>query len=279
MKFYFMYVCGLPEEEKLEKEIDQRRFGNILHNTMQKLYMPYAGKEDVVEMIDALAGNAAILRRVIIETASEEMKWSEENLLAGKGVIIIDVLERYIKDILKYDRNHEPLVLIDLERKFHRIFEVETETGRFMINIGGRVDRVDRTGNMIRVVDYKTGSPKKEIDSVDDLFDETKEKRNDAVMQTLLYSGIVSESYPGEVIMPAIYWIQRISSPDFDPLQNIREFKDRATDLRYWSEVMHGFNEKLGSSLKEMFSADGDFVMTDFENRCTWCPFRRLCRR
>ncbi len=40
MRFYYKYVCDMPEEEMLEKDIDQRRFGNILHNVLHKLYEP-----------------------------------------------------------------------------------------------------------------------------------------------------------------------------------------------------------------------------------------------
>ncbi|MCK7533773.1 MAG: PD-(D/E)XK nuclease family protein [Marinilabiliales bacterium] len=45
MRFYYKYVCDIPEEEKLEKDIDQRRFGNILHDTLQKLYEPCKGNK------------------------------------------------------------------------------------------------------------------------------------------------------------------------------------------------------------------------------------------
>lgn len=279
MKFYYSYVCGLPEEEKLEREIDQRRFGNILHDVMQRLYTPLVGKPDAGYEIAQLASDKSHIRRTVIDTATGEMKWSEGTLMEGKGIVIVDVIERYVKDILMHDSRNEKLSLLHLEDKFSGIFRVHSGNEILGIRVGGRVDRVDSSGKMIRVVDYKTGSPKKETEAIADLFDETRDRRNDAVMQTMLYCSVLSSEYPGRQVIPAIYWVQKITSQGFDPSSCFKHCDPGSVQQDEWNEMMKTFRESLETLLGKIFSPGEEFVMTDFVQRCNSCPYRRLCRR
>ena len=46
--------------------------------------------------IKTMSADNELIRNTIISTASDEMRWDIDTLMAGKGVIIIDVLERYV---------------------------------------------------------------------------------------------------------------------------------------------------------------------------------------
>lgn len=279
MKFYYKYVCGIPEEEKLERDIDQRRFGNILHDVMRRLYEPLVGEENPAGKLEIIAADGDLIRKTVRKAASVEMKWSEETILEGKGVIILDVLERYVRDVLRFDLKNGNLRFSHLEDRFARMLDVSTASGDVIIQLGGVIDRVDISGGVMRVVDYKTGTPKNESVQIEDLFDETREKRSDAVLQTLLYCSVLSDSYSEVVISPAIYWVQQISSQDFNPSSYLAEFGTKAPDLKTWKEVMERFDSGLSSTLTRIFSPEEPFKMTEFKRRCTWCPYVRLCRR
>jgi len=279
MKFYYRYVCEIPEEEKLDRDIDQRRFGNILHDVMKRLYQPLLGEENPKEKLKSISSNHELIQKTIREAASDEMKWSEEAILEGQGVIILDVLERYINDVLRFDINCGNLKFMNLENRFARLFNLNIASTGVKIQLGGVIDRVDISDGVMRVVDYKTGTPKNEVISVDDLFDDEREKRSDAVLQTLLYCSVLSGSYPGTVINPAIYWVQQISSPEFNPSSYLTEFGTSAPDMNRWNEVMEHFNSGLSSTLDRIFSEKEPFIMTEFDRRCTYCPYIRLCRR
>ncbi|MRR21148.1 PD-(D/E)XK nuclease family protein, partial [bacterium] len=162
MRFYYRYVCGMPEEEVLEKEIDQRRFGNIMHEALHRLYEPLKGKSNAGSEIIAMARSREHIRETIISAAMDEMRWDRETLLSGKGVIIIDVLERYARELLEYDGANPDLTLLRLEDDYSGVQTVAFDGGDVRIVLGGRVDRIDITGGTVRVVDYKTGAPKRE---------------------------------------------------------------------------------------------------------------------
>jgi hypothetical protein len=277
MRFYYKYVCDIPEEEKLEKDIDQRRFGNILHGTLQKLYEPFRGIKSIGTGIKAMSADSELIRNTVISTASEEMRWNIDTLMAGKGVIIIDVLERYVTDLLKYDSEMSDLTLLNLEDSFARSVAAGSE--KIMIRIGGRADRVDATGGAVRVVDYKTGAFKKDAVTPDDLFNEEKEKRNDALLQAMLYCNLIRESHPGKLVLPAVYWVQQITSDGFTPYASIPGLDGPGADVTAWNKVMEKFEEGLSLTVNRIFSENEDYVMTPFVQRCTWCPYRMLCRR
>ncbi len=279
MRFYYRYVCGMPEEEMLEKDIDQRRFGNIMHDTMKRIYDPLRDLSGAGQLISNISHEREKIRDTIIASAMEEMRWDRDTLMAGKGVIIIDVLERYVNDVLKYDADNRDLTLLHLEDDFSGVLNVSTDTGVVRIRIGGRADRVDNTGGITRVVDYKTGSPKKEGFTPDGLFDEEKDNRNDAFMQALLYCTLIRESHPGRLVLPAIYWVQQLTSPGFSPYAPVPGLDGSDAGRQAWEQFMAGFQSGLHQTLRMIFSGDEDYTMTRFERRCTNCPYRMLCRR
>lgn len=279
MRFYYRYVCGMPEEEEVEKDIDQRRFGNIMHDALQRIYEPLKGAPDAGAAIGKMALDHDLIRNTIIAAATAEMKWDSETLMAGKGVIIIDVLERYLSELLRYDAMDSHLVLLHLEDDFSGTHTVSTGAGEARIRIGGRADRVDMTGGAVRVVDYKTGTPKKEAVTPEDLFDEEKERRNDAFLQALLYCTLIRDSQRDRIVIPAIYWVQQLSSHDFTPYAPVAGLDGPGADRQEWDSFLTAFSAELDGTLNRIFSENEDYVMTRFERRCTYCPYRMLCRR
>lgn len=279
MRFYYRYVCGMPEEEILEKEIDHRRFGNIMHDTLQRLYEPLKGSSGAGRAIAVMAREREHIRETIIASAMEEMRWDRETLMSGKGVIIIDVLERYARELLDYDGRNPDLTLLHLEDDFKGLYTVNTVAGEVKVRVGGRADRVDITDGAVRVVDYKTGAPKKEAVTAEGLFDEEKEKRNDAVLQALLYCTLIGPGHPGRLVLPAIYWVQQLSSDDFTPYAAAPGLEGPAAGREEWNSFMTEFRSRLSATLDKIFSDSEDFTMTSFRRRCTSCPYRTLCRR
>ncbi|MFN2314864.1 MAG: PD-(D/E)XK nuclease family protein, partial [Bacteroidales bacterium] len=279
MRFYYRYVCGMPEEETVEKDIDQRRFGNIMHDALQRIYEPLKGAAEAGVAIGRMASDRDLIRNTIIAAATAEMRWDSETLMAGKGVIIIDVLERYLSGLLRYDAMDTHLVMLHLEDDFSGIRTVSTGTGEEQIRIGGRADRVDMTGGAVRVVDYKTGTPKKEAVTPEDLFDEEKERRNDAFLQALLYCTLIRDNHRDTIVLPAIYWVQQLSSRDFTPYAPVAGLDGPGADRQEWDRFLTAFSDELDRTLNRIFSEDEDYIMTRFERRCTYCPYRMLCRR
>lgn len=278
MRFYYRYVCRMPEDEKIDREIDQRRFGNILHNVIDTLYRPLIGIADAGHLIGEIASDRQKVRETIVRAAAEEMKWSVESLREGKSLIITEVLERYIIEVLKYDAEVPGLKMLHLEDDFTGLFPVMTSSGQTVIRIGGRADRVDSTGGFTRVVDYKTGSPKSGSFKPEELFDEAKEKRSDAFLQALAYCLLISKDNHAMKVLPAIYWVQQVSSDSFTPYAQVDGLAPESS-MKEYGELFSIYNEGMMKTVKNIFSDTEPFTMTPFTQRCQSCPYRKLCRR
>jgi hypothetical protein len=79
--------------------------------------------------------------------------------------------------------------------------------------------------------------------------------------------------------LPAVYWVQQITSDGFTPYANVPGLDGPGADVAAWNVVMEKFAEGLSLTVNRIFSENEDYVMTPFVQRCTWCPYRMLCRR
>ena len=237
------------------------------------------GNESTCAAASALANDREAIRQAVTDSAAREMKWSPGALLTGKGLIISEVLERYVTDVLSYDAGVSGLSVVSLEQPYSGICPVTVPEGGMAVRLGGRADRVDMAGGAVRVVDYKTGSPKGDAVRLEDLFNEEKEKRNDAYMQALIYCSLIRKSHPGKTVIPAVYWVQQISSDEFSPYARLKGIEGPEAGMTDWEALMTSFEDGLASTVGRIFSASEDFIMTPFEQRCTQCPYRMLCRR
>ncbi len=111
------------------------------------------------------------------------------------------------------------------------------------------------------------------------LFDEEKEKHNDALQQALLYCTLTESRYPGKMVLPAIYWIQQLASDEFSPYAPVTGLDGPGSDISEWGRFMNEYRHHLDLTLNRIFSEGEDYRMTPFRRRCTSCPYRTLCRR
>ena len=47
------------------------------------------------------------------------------------------------------------------------------------VRVGGVIDRIDISGGLVRVVDYKTGAVSDSVGSIEDLFAENRKKEDE----------------------------------------------------------------------------------------------------
>ena len=62
MKFFYRYVNGLKEPDKVSEDIDPAMLGNILHEIMRRLYNDYVGQVLSGEILGRLIGNSEALQ-------------------------------------------------------------------------------------------------------------------------------------------------------------------------------------------------------------------------
>ncbi len=280
MKFYYRYVNGLKEPDKITTDIDPAILGNILHEIMRKIYLNYIGKVITGEVLQSILNNNAFLEKTVDESISEKMKSGGNGLIRGNELIVRNVLLVYVRRILTGDKNISPFTILALEEPYSFTLNVVVGGKSVELETGGIVDRVDIVSGVTRIVDYKTGSVAEYVDSIDALFTENRKSETDCWLQTLLYC----ESYKAKnntvSVKPSVYKIKKMTSGVFSEMLRLKP--DRKTEILVdnYNLVRDEFISGLKGVVEDIFSVDKPFVMTDdLRGKCSYCPYRILCMR
>lgn len=155
LDFFYKYIIGLREDDS-DENIDDAKFGNIVHKILQESYKPLLDKKlHVDDFKNCLAG---------LKEATEKMVALElphADISTGKNYLSKRAVYKYCERMMLSDQEmikENELVFKNLE------FDLQTELEIFpwgeskMINVKGISDRIDKLNGELRIIDYKTGN-------------------------------------------------------------------------------------------------------------------------
>jgi CRISPR/Cas system-associated exonuclease Cas4 (RecB family) len=276
MKFYYRYVSGLEEREKVTEEIDHAKVGTLLHSTIKDLYSEYRGKVLDVKEIERLSSDRDLISSLISNNIIQHFGRGNHSLDKGNELIIRNVISVFIKRILQIDKTAAPIRIISFEDLYIFPLTVKNNGEDIKLMIGGRIDRIDEKNGVIRIIDYKTGEVIDSVSSVSDLFEDDRHKNLDAWLQTLIYCEMYLTDKPGLRIMPSVYKLKKNPGPEDS--EKLRISKNLT--VSDYHDVRKEFLENLNITIQKIFSIDEPFRMTlDKWSKCSYCPYRKLCLR
>jgi CRISPR/Cas system-associated exonuclease Cas4 (RecB family) len=281
LKFYLRYLAGIGESDEVEEEIGAAGFGTVVHDALQVLYGQIAQRNQQEipreELLTLSRSDQAadVLRETFIK---HHFRGKRKGTLEGRNIILFQVMLRYLMKIIQIDLKQAPFTLVSAEKRYERKLSVENAEGKLTVLLGGKIDRIDRTGEVLRVIDYKTGSAGQEFPSVDSLFDRTQRNRNAAAMQTLLYAWLVRKDHPGEQILPGLYVMKALFEEEFDPALLMKQ-EGRKVRVEQFAELEEEFLSHLKEVLQRLFDPGVPFSQRDHDQKCSYCDFAELCSR
>ncbi|MCB0722854.1 MAG: PD-(D/E)XK nuclease family protein [Ignavibacteriae bacterium] len=266
LQFYFRCIAGLREPEDRDGIIDPRQFGNIVHNTLKRIY------EDYIER-DITPDDFTSLHNIIDEKLEEvfEIEFKGEDYLSGKNRLTRNIMKKLLGMILETDERTAPFSIRELEKGIDS--EVTFPDGDTQVKLQGRLDRVDVCGGKVRIIDYKTGRvewrhAQKEVS--DQFYTEMfMEPKYSSLFQAYLYAYMYLKKNAGERVQVGIYPIKKLSE-GVTLLNNGKELT---------LEQMKGFEERLERLFAEIFDRDTPFRQTTEEERCKYCDYKTICNR
>ncbi|MFW5831665.1 MAG: PD-(D/E)XK nuclease family protein, partial [Prolixibacteraceae bacterium] len=279
LRFYFRYIMQLPEPEEVKDEIDSPVFGNIFHETVEKLYAPFVGKVIQRADLETIQKNKIKIENEIRKAIGKHYFRYPEPItkpvkLEGKTVLIFENTKTFINRLLEIDKSSTPFTLESLERNYSAQLVIPLGGNSATIKIGGTIDRVDRINGKLRVLDYKTGLVDKfSFKTVEELFEKDLEKPKKEILQALYYSYLLKENKGSEEnYQPAIYSLRKFFDENHSP-----EIKWNNNDFSF-CEVEAEFLENLKNLFSEIFSEETEFYQTPHERICRYCPYNKICQ-
>jgi hypothetical protein len=181
--------------------------------------------------------------------------------------------------ILRFDSSVAPLKIIALEKSVYSPIDITFKGKGQKIIAGGFIDRLDIVDGMHRIIDYKTGNIAMKIGSVESLFEEADENRNEAWFQILMYCEIFSLSNPEVKVRPSLYSLRNLSDRGFSDLLIIGKDKDSPMTVNDYSLIRETFSAGLKATIEKILDPRSDFIMTEHTRKCEYCTYRQLCNR
>jgi CRISPR/Cas system-associated exonuclease Cas4 (RecB family) len=279
MKFYYRYVCGLKEPEKVSREIDPAMFGELLHFALEKIYSPFKKRILDKEIFESLIKNHNSIDKTLAESVNEKFYAGKKSKLSGNDLIICNILKSYIQWIIKKDSTLIPLEIVEMEYPVSSELEISYLDRKVMVKIGGVLDRLDRTEGTFRITDYKTGKTDMVIPTIESLFDERKKDRNDSWFQILMYCSVFLKENLNISVKPVVYPVRSMFSSDFDDSLKVKDLDGQPVLVDDFLKVKLSYEFWLQQTIEKIFNHDESFSMTVNLKKCDYCPFIKLCQR
>jgi len=276
LRFYFRYLSNIREPQKISEEIDQMVFGNLLHYSMEKLYCQAPQNSITPQFLEGLISDGSQLQKALDSALTKT--WPGEgdgSVSSGRFLIIKEILLRYLNQILEEDRKAAPFKILGLEERIGLSFTISPHNEKHRVNLGGIMDRIDRIGDTIRIIDYKTGGVTKNIKSIHELFIRNNPKRSREAFQTFIYAWMyIAKHGQHLVVKPGLYDVRQMHTEHFTP--DFTLAKQPVINLKsFFGEIEEG----LLDLLNEIFNPSIPFTRADDTKLCEWCIYQRLCKR
>lgn len=290
LQFYFRHVAKIREPKEVEEELDARVLGNFLHQVMEDFYKGLAERKrsKLVEKPDfrhALRTVDLLIDEVFRKTYRLEPGKPVE--YAGQRLVVREIVKRFASQILSIDEAYAPFSIEALEKE-GLAYSVRIDRAPYEVILGGKIDRVDRKDDLLRIIDYKTGKDELDFESIASLFARDG-RRNKAAFQTLLYALMyvnslaevsVSERVSSSVgtrterIVPGL--INRMNVFDQSFQFGLRVGKQHVNDV---AAMFPEFEQRLKELFEELFDPAQPFDQTTNLENCRYCAYRHICYR
>ena len=290
LKYYLAQIAGLRKPDDTDTEIDYAMFGTLFHKSAELAYNELAKQ-----------GNGTITREAILSLLSDKKRligfvqdaftidYFDKKKIAladysGIQTINYEVIAQYLRQILQMDADlYAPFKYEASESKQYELpIQVDdplNKGSQYTVRLKGIIDRMDSKDGILRIVDYKTGKDKGTPKSISDLFPPTKYKyRNSQAFQILYYAYIMSHQpqYSAHKLAPVLLFTRSSSKPTKEDI-----YFSIGDNVIYDFKTQCGqeFEEKLKTTISELFNPDIAFYPTDDEEACKNCDFKNLCGR
>lgn len=281
LRFYFYSVAGLKVDDELTEELDAPMFGTILHTAAQSLYARIERELHPAATLQAMARTGEVKRAVVEAIKEHYLRRANatEEEFSGNLLLVRDIVTRYLqRGVMAYDAAHDDFMVEKegCEQQVKYAFPFEVAGAQMQLKFAGIADRVDRLeSGVLRVVDYKTGSPHLQFDGIEPLFRGTADQRQPNILQTLLYAMMLHHTQHCEVV-PSLYYVRQMYRADYSPLLYDKERGERGVHYTAYAEP---FERLLRQTLAELYNPAVPFYQCDDRKSCQYCDFRELCRR
>ena len=272
LEFYFQVIAGLKAADEIEENIGADTLGNSIHEVLEILYKPFVGKKIQTTHIHEMQSQVESL---IISTF--EKKYSTSEISYGKNLLTLKValkfltnfLNRELIEIEKAEKLGKPIIIKALEEELH----AEMMINDARIKIKGKADRIDTTGNITRIIDYKTGLAENNELKLDDWEEIRTDSKLAKSFQLLMYALMYQKMHPAVTnnLLSGIISFRSLS----DGLKTVKVQHSELLNI----DLLNEFEVQVKQLISELLDPNIPFQQTAETDNCIYCIFKGICNR
>ncbi len=263
IQFYYSRVLGLEEKEDVTDDVENRDIGKLVHAVLRKYFEGSVGKPLTKEALDSTD-----MTRLINDMFAEQFGAENAGTLYLIKRQIVKQLESFLRDYQIPLLETSQIIIEELE------YTVSARGRGF--NLNGRFDRIERRGNEIFILDYKTGK--------DDTYAKVNFKKLNLEERETWGDAISSLQLPFYLLLYALK-----TSSDIKHVHPVYVFLGRnslskdietefADDPNERVENFHAAEEVIFRLIEEITDLSIPFrPTTDLQKHCPTCPFSVMC--
>ncbi|MDO9391856.1 MAG: PD-(D/E)XK nuclease family protein [bacterium] len=264
LRFYQHYLLMLREPDQVGGDIEARQTGTTVHRILKLFFEDFKGRPFIPQPQD-FARMDALVDQVIGELQGQS--------LDGGMYLVASQIRTRMAQLLQYHRRMKPAPeILACEKRLKGA--VDVLPGLKAVPVNGSLDRIDRRGGRVVIVDYKTGGSAK-IPS----FKKFDLKRRQDWAKSL-----------SSVQLPFYIMLYCAFNPETDPnmvdsellmlggkaIQSRPLFKDLETRDRNYRDCLEAIARLVGEIRDPALPFEGT---DDTQNQCRHCDFKVMCGR
>ena len=269
LQFYWKNIEKI-EDKSPDEEIQVNVVGSIIHATLDNFYKLFGHEVISLPLFDEM------YKKYFKDCYHKSLTDNGfANGLPDTGFNYLNktVIDNMLKNFIKYERKFleesKQLSIIDTEKELEKYIDIQGHK----VRLHGFADRIDKVGDEIRIIDYKTGKVNPYDVKINDKVEGITgmaEKAIQLLMYKYLY--LLENSESSEMLIkPGIIGFQKLSHGVYN------------LEISETHELSHSFKEScdkyFNNFLEEIFNKDIPFTQTEDVMACSFCDFKNICKR
>jgi CRISPR/Cas system-associated exonuclease Cas4 (RecB family) len=163
---------------------------------------------------------------------------------------------------------------------FYKVLELENQysyqidVNGIKVNLLGKIDRIDRVGDQLRIVDYKSGSVTRSELTFQNFEEIFENKAKAKAFQLMMYAYLFSKNTNELGFLAGNFSFKNIKE-GLIPLK----IKNSKRPLYISQFELDQFEAALKLVIKQIMSEEIEYCQTDNLDICKWCDFKSVCKK
>lgn len=268
LRFYFENILGIKEMDRVNEDLEQNELGTHIHAILQTIYSKEIGNPVQKEWLQQALSELDNLLKAEFNKDFQHGRSHE-----GKNLFLESIVKTQVSSFLKSEirslEKGNALTILKLEEPLSHPINISTNEGTTTVIIRGIADRIDLCNNVVRVLDYKSGTVDKKDLQVKCAKPNWAEV-SDMWFQIMLYSWLLHYNKLGNGqhqagIVPLRYLDSKILLAEWEGANYLTD------------EHLDTFEKILQEIVSDILNPEIPFIANIGKKKCSYCPFVETC--